>query len=455
MKISKKLECIKIIKNLPFLFLCILITYPILPHALQSISIGLFVVSSIIIYRDDIMPHINTKGLIPFVLICGWFILVILTLFYSSNFDIGLKRVLRGVNLLIFPLVFLYVLPLFTVKKRHFLFDVFIVVHVFLIFFLISKSLEGIDNVGFRGVNNEWVTNISDEGFLKILNIFFSMPFSHSRYFINENQITTFFIHKAYLSIGLVWSVFLMIDRLFYEKIKVFKRILFGVLIPLFVIVIIYFTSIPNIIALCVTLPFFVFYKLETIRGKKIFVIASITSVFMLLQVNIVKEKILTDMRLKKDLSEAKNVLLTVFSDTSLENANVRLFVWKCSYQQIKDNFFLGLGIGDEEDSLLNCYNDINCEYCIKQQLNTHNYFASLLLVGGLATLIMFLIAFVYMFFIAIKSRNYLFMALIVLLVFNLMSENLLVRIHGVLFYVIFSGLCFTDSFNKLTNKVL
>jgi hypothetical protein len=172
MKISKKLECIKIIKNLPFLFLCILITYPILPHALQSISIGLFVVSSIIIYRDDIMPHINIKGIKPFVLICGWFILVILTLFYSSNFDIGLKRVLRGVNLLIFPLVFLYVLPLFTVKKRHFLFDVFIGVHVFLIFFLIFKSFEGIDRLGFLNDEGVRVRNISDEGYLELVKVF-------------------------------------------------------------------------------------------------------------------------------------------------------------------------------------------------------------------------------------------------------------------------------------------
>jgi len=383
------------------------------------------------------------------VLICGWFILVVFTLLYSSNFDIGIKRVSRGINLLVFPLLFLYILPSFTVKKRNFIFDIFIGVHVFLIFFLILKSLEGIDKVGFRGVNNEWVTNISEEGFFKILKIFFDMSFARSRYFINENQITTFFIHKAYLSMGFVWCVFLMIDRLFFVKIKTFKRILFSVLLPLFVIAIIYFTSIPNIIALCVLLPVFVFFKIRNFRKRIVYIFVTVISIISLFQVDVIKDRIFDDARLKNDITEVKDLLQTLIDNKSYENTNIRLEVWKCSFNQIRKNIWFGHGIGDEEEMLLSCYKSINCEDCIEQQLNTHNYFASLLLVGGILTLIMFLIALGYMLKIGVVAKNYLFVVLVLLIGINLLSENLLVRMHGVLFYVLFSGILLNQSYGK------
>jgi len=449
MKINKTLECIKISKSLPLFFLCVLIAYPILPYALQSITIGLLFASSLFTYRGKIRENITSKGFKPFVLICGWFILVILTLLYSSNFDIGIKRVLRGINLLIFPLLFLYILPSFPVKRRSLIFDVFIGVHVFLIFFLISKSLEGIDKVGFRGVNGEWVTNISDEGFLKILKIFFDMSFARSRYFINENQITTFFIHKAYLSMGFVWCVFLMIDRLFFVKIKPFKRILFSVLLPLFVLAIIYFTSIPNIIALCILLPVFVFFKIGNFRKRVVYIFVSVISIISLSQVGVIKDRIFDDVRLKNDIIEVKSLLQTLFENTSYENTNIRLEVWKCSFEQIRKDIWFGYGIGDEEEILLSCYKSINCEDCIEQQLNTHNYYSSLLLTGGVLTLIMFIIALVYMFKIALVTKNYLFLVLVLLIGINLLSENLLVRIHGILFYVLFSGILFNQSYSK------
>jgi len=453
MKINKTLDGVEIIKSLPFFFLCVLIAYPILPYVVQSITIVLLFISSVLIYWNKLKENINKMGLTPFLFISGWFMFLVITLLYSTNLDEGIKRILKGINLIVFPILFIYILPKFSLKNKNILYDIFIYTHVFLIFFLLFKSFEGIDRLGFPDDKRGWVRNISDEGYLELLKVFFRMPFSHSRYFINENEITTFFVHKAYLSIGLVWSVFLLMDRLFFQKMKKIKSLLFLFLLILFTISIIYFTSIPNIIALLVLLPIFLFLKISGLKKRLILIILLLVSIFSLSQINIVKERVFNDMRLKKDIGEVISLFQTIFNDQPKESANIRLDVWSCSYKQIKKNIWFGYGIGDEEQILLDCYKEINCKDCLEQNLNAHNYYAYLLLTGGVSSLLLFLLAFSYMFKIGIKSKNYLFLVFIVLLFINLMSENMLVRIHGVLFYVVFSSLLFSESYVKLIKQ--
>jgi len=450
MKINKSLDKVKIIKSFPFLFLCILFTYPILPYAVQSITIGLLFTSSVLIYWDKLKENINRKGLTPFLFISGWFMFLVVTLLYSTKLDEGIKIILRGINFIIFPLLFVYILPNISLKRKNILYDIFIYTHFFLVLFLVFKSFEGIDRLGFPDDKRGWVRNISDEGYIELLKVFFSMPFSHSRYFINENEITTFFIHKAYLSIGLVWSVFLLIDRLFFQTMRKKKKLLFLFLLMLFIITIIYFTSIPNIIALLVLLPIFFLLKIKSLKEKLLLLIILLTSTITLMQINIVKERVFNDVRLKKDIVEVTSLLQAVFNNQLNEVANIRLYVWNCGYRQIKKNIWFGYGVGGEEQTLLDCYKEINCKDCLEQNLNTHNYYASLLLSGGVFLLSLFLLAFSYMFKIGLKTKNYLFLIFIVLLFINLMSENMLERIHGVLFYVIFSSLLFSESYFKL-----
>jgi len=436
-----------------FFFLCVLFIYPILPHAIQSITIGLLAFFSVVTYRDIIVLNVKKYSIKPFLFITGWFIILALTLVYSSNLDEGVKRILKGMNLIIFPLLFLYILPNLSLKRKNILYDIFIYTHVFLIFFLLFKSFEGIDRLGFPDDKRGWVRNISDEGYIELIKVFISMPFSHSRYFINENEITTFFIHKAYLSIGLVWSVFLLMDRLFFQKMKKIKSLLFLFLLILFIITIIYFTSIPNIIALIVLLPIFFLLKIKGLKKRLLLIIILLISTTTLMQVNIVKERVFNDIRLKKDIGEVISLFQTIFNDQPKESANIRLDVWSCSYKQIKKSIWFGYGVGDEEQILLDCYKEINCKDCLEQNLNTHNCYASLLLAGGIFVLLLFLLALIYMFKIGLKAKNYLLLVFIVLLFINLMSENMLLRIHGVLFYVVFSSLLFSESYFKLVKQ--
>ena len=435
-----------ILKELPYLLLCALVLYPILPHAIQSILLVLFLVFSLFYHGKNLKPNITQKGLTPFFIIGGWFFLLMLTLFYSSDFDLGVKRLIRNIHVVIFPFVFLYIFPSLSKKRFSILSNLFLFAHIFLVFFLLIKCFDGIDKVGFRGKDGQWVYNVSDQGFLELLKEFSKMSFARSRYFINENQITTFFIHKAYLSLGFAWCFFLSINEVF-SKNSVRKKIIYTTLAIFFLCAIIYFTSIPNILALLILLPLFIILKLDGFKKKLVFIAVCFLGIFSVLQIQPVKDKVFGDRRLLTDINEARNLITSIVKGSEVENTNVRFNVWSCSYKNIKDNFWLGIGVGDEENVLIECYKSNGCDYCVEYELNTHNYYASILLSGGFFALILFIGMFLYIIYIGFKTKNILLVIFILLFGINLISENMLSRINGVLFYSIMLGILLSRSF--------
>lgn len=77
-------------------------------------------------------------------------------------------------------------------------------------------------------------------------------------------------------------------------------------------------------------------------------------------------------------------------------------------------------------------------DYAYRNQLNTHNYFLHTLLIGGPIALLLFLIYLCKMGVDFYRSNNTTAIIFLLLLVFNLLSENILFRHSGILFVAIF-----------------
>lgn len=435
-------------KELPYITLCILMLYPILPNALQSIFLILFIGLSLFYYKKNLKSNIEEKRIKSFFIMCGWFFALAITLFYTTELDIGFKRLIRSIHVVLFPFVFIYIYPSLSKKRFSILSNLFIFTHIFLVFFLLIKCFEGIDKVGFRGENGQWIYNISDQGFLELLKEFSKMSFARSRYFINENQISTFFIHKAYLSLGFAWCFFLSLNKVF-SKNAIHKKVTYIILAIFFLFAIIYFTSIPNILAIVVLLPIYIILKLNSYRKRLLFILICFLSMFSVLQIQSVKDKVFRDGRLLTDVNETKNLIFSIIAGKEVENTNVRYNVWSCTYEKIKNNFWMGVGIGGEENVLMDCYKNNGCNYCVENDLNTHNYYASILLSGGIFVFLLFICMFLYQIYFGFKSGNILFIIFTLLFVINLISENMLSRINGVLFFAIFSSIMINLSFNN------
>ena len=437
----------KTFEKIVFFSLCFLFVFPILPHAVQSIAIVVLLMFSVLTYGATIRCNIKKLSIKPFLFLCGWFLFLTLTLIYTQDFNEGIKRISRGVNFLIFPFIFFYILPDFSLKKKNVLNNIFILTHLFLFCFLFYKAIEGIDKIGYRGPDGKLVKGLLDENIFKQIVTVLQMPFYLSRYYINENNISTFFTHKVYLSMGFVWSVFLIAHKILNNNLGLIKKTLWSVLAMLFILAVIYFTSLPNLLVLLL-LPIFIFLNLKKSIYKGAMV--AVVLFFGLFAVNndAIYNKVFNDVRLKTDIVEAKNMVLSICKDKPYEEgANIRLEVWRCAYQKISDAWLMGYGIGDEENILHECYIEKACENCLG--LNSHNYYASLLLMGGILVFGLFILSIICSLKLAIDTKNYLLIVFILLVTINLLSENLFVRIHGVLFYSIIGSYMMAISLNK------
>lgn len=435
-----------LLEKIVFFLLCVLFVYPILPHAIQSITIIALTTLSVVTYADAIKNNLTRLSVKPFLWFSGWFLVLMLTVLYSEDVNEGIKRITRGVNFVIIPFLFLYILPEIPYKKQKILSNLFVFAHVLLLCFLVYKTFEGVDRIGYRDSSGRLIKGLFDENIFKQVAIVFQMPFYLSRYYIDENNITTFFIHKVYLSIGLVFSVFLMVNKFIKEKMSLIHKLLWGVLIVIFIVAIVYFTSLPNILMILV-LPAFIFMNLKHKKHKVIMAMLAVITIGTTFTKPLYT-KIYEDKRLLTDALEAKNMLLSIIDDKPyVEGTNIRLEVWRCAYKQISKQWLFGYGIGDEEAILHNCYISKNCKDCLG--LNSHNYYASLLLMSGVVGLVLFIISLLYAIKLAIKTDNYLLIMFIILCAINLISENLFVRIHGVLFYSIIGSYMLAISLNK------
>lgn len=131
-------------------------------------------------------------------------------------------------------------------------------------------------------------------------------------------------------------------------------------------------------------------------------------------------------------------------------NANgltIRLVKWQCSFEGIKDHLLLGTGTGDSQDYLNKCYERKNFwgQYPA-YHFNSHNQYLETALTLGLAGLTFLLSCMIMPLVFAIRKKQILFISFLLLFAFNSLTESLLERQQGIVFFTFFISLF---SFNR------
>ena len=133
--------------------------------------------------------------------------------------------------------------------------------------------------------------------------------------------------------------------------------------------------------------------------------------------------------------------IFTINNSKSIESNSygVRFVIYKNASELIKEFPFFGYGIGDYNDKLKESYKKNNPS--LEVYYNSHNQYISFLLVGGLFLLLLYFIFLYLNVKLAIKKRN--INSLIILCFYSIvmLSENILERENGVIFFSFF--LCF------------
>lgn len=140
--------------------------------------------------------------------------------------------------------------------------------------------------------------------------------------------------------------------------------------------------------------------------------------------------------------------------DANEENSfNLRSGIYQCSIDIIRENWLWGVGPGNIQKHLNDCYDTISPEVYHGKNYNTHNQFFDYWIGLGLAGPAALLLVFGYFIISCYRSKNFLGVSVAILFFIAMLTENLLTRQNGVVVFCLFIGLLFTNNRPVLSGK--
>jgi O-antigen ligase len=377
--------------NLLKIFFGLMFGIMLFPSIVKSVIIIIF--SLIIFFLVSKRGFVMNKTF--FVINSSIYIGFIITMFYTSNFSEASLKLQTSFSLLLFPL-------LFSMLKRSDVLEVLKNSRIYLVVFIIATFLYNI--IPFLWY---FFTHYSLEDVIK-----------HYSLIINKD-IGKYGIHPIYMSMHCAISILFSLYLFREIKTKLIKVILLLINLSLIYFLIVYSKKGP-IIALISVLFLWSFFKDKEIR--KYYFLAIIAASLLLISIPKTRNNFL---ELTK-VEDAKSM--------SSNSTNIRYSIYKTSFFLIKNSPFIGYGIGDFNDQLKIEYKKNN-SFLLSKEYNSHNQYLSFLLIGGIPLLFLYVIFLYYNINLSINHKNHLLIAVLSFYSIVMLSENILERENGVIFF--------------------
>lgn len=127
-----------------------------------------------------------------------------------------------------------------------------------------------------------------------------------------------------------------------------------------------------------------------------------------------------------------------------------RLELWKCALEAASNNYVFGNGFGNTQKLLNECYKSKGFDHYAQLNYQTHNQYLSSFARGGIMGLGVILIVLLFPLFLAIKNKNYLYVSFLIIILVCCLTENVLNRHFGIVFYAFFNSLFYFIPNKKL-----
>ncbi|MFY8187334.1 MAG: O-antigen ligase family protein [Flavobacterium sp.] len=392
------------IYNFSFLLIAI---FPILglKKAVIPIIIWSFI-SALIFIKNKNYQFVSKRDWIAIAMFSMYFWMYVPGLFFSEEPKIILSFLEKKAAFLLFPLIAI-------LNRREILPN------------MLQKSL-----VLFSASNittSVWVWS-------KIANNGFANTFEEDHFYnpIIRNYFSdTTETHLPYLGIFYVFSIFILLKLIFENKINGLQKFFSILGVSILLISIVAFSARMSIFILFIGL-IYLFFKFKISRRHKF-----ILSVFLLLS----SLSILFLPSSKRRIDDLfTNSFQLPSQNQNPEHANIRFGILNCDISLIKENFLFGYDISQTQNLLDQCYS----QYQYKglndfQQItyNSHNQYFDTILKWGFLGFLIFLISI----FWQIKNPNKSYQFFFIIILISMLTENVLDRQAGVLFFTYFNTL--------------
>jgi len=381
--------------------------FPIIPNKLKGFLVIILLLVSLFNYKKH---TINYKW---FFINSSLYLLFIISLMYTNNIPFALKKIETALSILIFPLIFFIILPKINLNKDFNFKFMRLFIGSTSIFSLIIISAIILDH------STKYYKNFYSNKF-RIIVEKTSLIGQHPTY------------ASIFLGVALLFLAYLFINKsnklkynywLYFTSATIISTLLIMlsskvVIISLFIIILLYFTK----------------KALFTGFNKKflIYIGAVLTLILLLFIFN-------------RRMNEM--VKFNTYTEVNSNFSNsYRVNIYECAEDIIKKNWLTGVGVGDAQDVLNQCYKN-KSNLLLKKTYNTHNQYLDIWIKTGLIGLIIFLGFLGFNFIEAYKTYNYILILIIIFYSINFLTENILVRQSGIILFAFFIN--FLGSLNK------
>jgi len=338
----------------------------------------------------------------------GLFLILMISLFWTSNLNEGWNHIGRSALLIIFPLLLGFDKTLIDDRKRmQNILKIFVFGTATSLIFLVIYALN-------------YSLSISDAG------LEFNPQISSWEHAFFYNHFSVL-IHPTYFGLMVLMAVAICINEIrrnnIFSKSQLWPVILsIGLLSSILLI-----SSRTVIIAAVFTIGWFALIK---IPKRRIHMLSVASGLIALLFVASMHPR----------FNEIREIVKTsdngVFSQL-IENTD-RGKTWHASISLIRKNPALGLGIGDVVDSLTRLYLEENYFDESQNYLNCHNQFLETWLDAGIAGFLLLLTMLIFPFMSSGSMNRHLYGSFFLIILIGFMFESLLNRLWGVAFISIF-----------------
>lgn len=360
--------------------------------------------------KNGILPSYSREIATTVLLFMIFFLAETATLLYTENLSVGFNIVFSRLSLLVFPLLFIFPGNIIAVKVR-FLTKLFAAGAM--IYVLYCFLYAAFRSISFT--NGQILINTHPpEGYW--MSYFFGS-------FLSLHQ------HPSYASVFIILSFLISIESI-YDSVNHREKTFWIVSAILLLCSIYFFSSRAGFIIVFLTIPIYFFTRLQTVRRKillSIILIALIISGLFAVRTN-----------------ERIDLIMDSVYDGSIKEKfarDGRILIWRSSFEIIKKNPVLGVGIGDVRPELAKVYETVGDEDIIKSRYNAHNQFLETALEGGFICLGIFLTLVIYLFYMSVIRRNLMLLLFLIVMIVFFMFETVLYRLAGVSLFSVFSFL--------------
>lgn len=277
---------------------------------------------------------------------------------------------------------------------------------------------------------------------------------------LNRHDLTTMVrltvLHRAYSGMFSAFAIIGLIHLFRYYRSPVTRAVLIlAILYFSFFIYILYVKM--TIIALSVLFLFFILIGAVKKLGKDVVLVATLLFVISAAWYITTNERTRT---VYEKIIKFEDFSYQEYNIHLVSSINIRYINWGCSVEVLKQeqNWLTGLGIGNAQEQLNLCYKDLN-PWIYESEMNAHNDYLEEMLRNGIAGLLILLLGLALPAAACLRYKNYTYLSFLILFAVCMVTENLLSRQAGIMFYALFNAVfafnCFELSKTGNKDKIL